>query len=135
MEQKSIVIKLSQNKRYCSKCKKVKDEKEFDKSTLNKIARQTCSQQAGVLKSIKTTTSIKQSLCHQKQSHLRLCKECTNVKNEISVDSQNEKYCSRCKSAKNKNNFSNNQDWRKECKSNLMKKYYEKNINHPRTTV
>ncbi len=71
MEQTSIVIKLSQNERYCSKCKKEKNEKEFDKSTSNKIVRQTYSQQAGVLKSIENTTSIKQLL---------LCKECANVK-------------------------------------------------------
>ena len=58
MEQKSIAIKLSQNERYCSKCKKVKHEKEFGKSTSNKIARQTCSQQAGVLKSIKDNDEI-----------------------------------------------------------------------------
>jgi len=127
MEQKSIVIKLSQNERYCSKCKKVKNEKEFGKSSSNKIARQTCSQKAGVLKSIENTTSIKQLL---------LCKECANVKNEISIDlSQDEKYCSGCKSVKDENNFSSNQDWCKECKSNLMKKYYEKNINHHRATV
>ena len=77
MDQKSILIKLSQNERYCSKCKKVKNEKEFDKSASNKIARQTYSQQDGVLKSIENTTSIKQLL---------LCKECANVKNKISID-------------------------------------------------
>ena len=108
------------------KCKKVKNEKEFDKSTLNKIARQTCSQQAGVLKSIENTTSIEKLLC----------KECTQVKNKISIELfENEIYCSGCKSVKDKNNFSSHQAWCKECKSNRMKKYYEKNINHHRATV
>ena len=50
MDQKSIIIKLSQNERYCSKCKKVKNEKEFDKSTSNKITRQTCSESLNQLK-------------------------------------------------------------------------------------
>ena len=75
-------------------------------------------------------------VCQQKPSHLQLCKECANVKNKISIDlSQDEKYCSGCKSVKDKNNFSSNQDSCKACKSNLMKKYYEKNINHHRVTV
>ena len=90
----------------------------------------------GVLKSIENTTSLRQLLCQQKQSHLQLCKECAQVKNKISIELfENEKYCSGCKSVKDKNNFSSNQDWCKECKSNLMKKYYEKNINHHRATV
>ncbi len=69
------------------------------------------------------------------QSHLQLCKEYANVKNKISIYlSQNENYCSGCKSIKDKNNFSSNQDWCKECKSNLMKGYYEKNKNNHRVT-
>lgn len=66
MEQKSVVINLSQNERYCSKCKKVNNEKEFD-NAFSSIDP----------KSIENTTSIKQSLCQQKQS---LCKECVNIK-------------------------------------------------------
>ena len=37
MTQKSRVIKFSQKERYCTKCKKVKNEKEFVSSTLKTI--------------------------------------------------------------------------------------------------
>ena len=100
MTHKSRVIKFSQNERYCSKCKKVKNEKEFVSSTL---------------KSIENTSPI-------------MCKECANVKNKITIDlSQNEKYCVGCKSVKDKKNFNKNQEWCKESHSNSMKEYYEKN--------
>ena len=49
--------------------------------------------------------------------------------------SQNEKYCSGCKSVKDQKVFSKNQDWCKDCKSKLMKKYYEKNIDYHRAAV
>lgn len=36
MEHKSLIIKLSQNERYCSEYKKVKNEKEFVETSSNK---------------------------------------------------------------------------------------------------
>ena len=71
----------------------MKNEKEFDKSSLN-----------GFLKSIENTTSIRQLLSQDKFAPSKLvCKECANVKNKISIDlSQDEKYCSGCKSVKDK---------------------------------
>lgn len=105
-----MIIKLAQNERYCSKCKKVKNVKEFD-------------QQSKVLRSIENTGPI-------------MCKECANVKNKITIDlAQNEKYFSGCKSVKDQKNFSNNQDWCKECKSKLMKDYYDKNKNDHKAVV
>lgn len=115
VQHKSLTIKLSQNERYCSKCKKVKNVEEFDQSPSNKV-----------LKSIENTC----------QSTPIICKECANAKNKITIDlSQNEKYCTGCKSVKDQKNFSNKQDWCKECKSKLMKGYYEKNKNDHKAVV
>lgn len=115
MENKSLIIKLAQNERYCSKCKKVKNIKEFDQLSSNKV-----------LSSIENT----------KQPTPIMCKECANVKNKITIDlAQNEKYCSGCKSVKDQKNFSNSQDWCKECKSKLMKEYYDKNKNDHKAIV
>ena len=103
-------LKLSQNERYCSKCKKVKNEKEF---ILPKI----------VLKSIENISPI-------------MCKECANVKDEIIINlSENEKYCSGCKSVKDKKNFYTRHEWCKECKSKSMKEYYENNKNNHKLAV
>ena len=67
MAPKSLTIKLSQNERYCSKCKKVKNEKEFNQP----------------LKSIENISPI-------------MCKECADVKNKITIElSENERYCTR----------------------------------------
>lgn len=129
MTHKTLIIKLSQNERYCSECKKVKNEKEFDKSSPNK--------KRLVLKSIENTvepsSKSPSTTSNKKES---VCKECSNVKNKIMIDlSQNEKYCTGCKSVKDQKNFSHNQDWCKECKSKLMKKYYEKNISDHRVAT
>ena len=65
-----------------------------------------------------------------------LCKECACIRHRISIELlENEKYCSGCKSVKDNKNFSNNQDWCKECKSNLLKEYYEKNNNTHKAAV
>ena len=113
MKHKSLIIKLAQNERYCSKCKKVKNVNEFEQSPSNKV-----------LRSIENTTPT-------------MCKECaTPPKTKMTIDlSQNEKYCTGCKSVKDQKDFSNKQDYCKECKSKLMKEYYEKNRNDHKTVV
>ena len=78
MEHKSLIIKLAQNEIYYSKCEKVKNVKEFNQPSLNKV-----------LSSIENIPSGNQHLTYNVYEY----KECANVKSKIAIDSaQNEKY-------------------------------------------
>ena len=111
MTQKSRVIKFSQKERYCTKCKKVKNEKEFVSSTLKTIPM------------CKECANVKNKITIDLSQNEKYCVGCKSVKDKKDFNN-NQEWCKECQSKSMKEYYEKNKYNHKM----ITKKNYDKHF-------